>query len=248
MKSINFLILAFIFALFQTQPTLAANDEDTFTFDNPVLSGTGCPAGTTSVIASPDNTTLSLLFDRFEAKVPHNDTDNDNDADSDENPVKDKRDNPKLSHKLCNIVLGANLPKGFALDSFEVAIDFRGFTQVEKGARAVFKSLFLERKGLAPDGQHKTVLERREWKDRNGVGINEDWNIHTQKSLNLPSRCARREERKIRFSLRNIIKASIHAPRTPLPSALIMMDSTDIVGSMKFKLNIKKCNGNGNSR
>ncbi|MDC7690939.1 DUF4360 domain-containing protein [Vogesella indigofera] len=69
----------------------------------------GCPAGSYSVISSPDGTTLSILFDQF--TIANN-----------ANAVSGAQ------RKVCRITSPLNLPAGYSIGVYKV--DYRGFAKL----------------------------------------------------------------------------------------------------------------------
>eukprot|EP00873_Tetraselmis_striata_P007064 jgi/Tetstr1/427328/TSEL_017497.t1 len=99
----------------------AAAAESAFRIDSSEVNfgGSGCPQGSVSVVASPDEETLSILFDSYAAMTDEDDT----------------RD--RLS---CNVALPVHVPNGISLGIFQV--DYRGYAYVPnvRGARATMRA------------------------------------------------------------------------------------------------------------
>jgi hypothetical protein len=79
----------------------------------PSYGGTGCPAGTASVSVSPDNLSLSILFDQY---------------------VVEAGGSKSFDRKNCNIAIPVKVPQGYSVSVF--AIDYRGFIGLPAGGRA----------------------------------------------------------------------------------------------------------------
>lgn len=79
----------------------------------PAYGGTGCPAGTASVALSPDNLSLSILFDQY---------------------VVEAGADKAFDRKNCNIAIPVKVPQGYSVSVF--AIDYRGFIGIPSGGRA----------------------------------------------------------------------------------------------------------------
>ena len=211
-------------------------------FNHPVLSGSGCKEGATSTVMSPDNQSISILFDEFSAEVPQFSGENDNDESND--PELERTSlNPNLNHKLCNIVVSAQVPTGYRVKSLDVTYDFRGYTFAEKGAQTVFSSVLTGRSGLGmyqgPKGA--TQLERKNWDARFG-DIDEDWVMSSTHSIPLQTQCASTGSGSVEFRMQNRIAARIGKRFQHLsPSGGIMMDSADITGSIRFKMHLEAC-------
>jgi hypothetical protein len=83
----------------------------------PAYGGTGCPAGTASAVLSPDQKTLSVLFDQYQAEA---------------GGVSGRT----LDRKSCNLAIPVHVPQGFSISIFQ--IDYRGFAAVPYGGLARF--------------------------------------------------------------------------------------------------------------
>jgi hypothetical protein len=79
----------------------------------PAYGGTGCPAGTASVTLSPDQLSLSILFDQY---------------------VVEAGGSKSFDRKNCNIAIPVTVPQGYSVSVF--AIDYRGFVGLPAGGRA----------------------------------------------------------------------------------------------------------------
>lgn len=85
----------------------------------PAFDGTGCKPNTAAAVLSPDGTSLSLIFDEYQAKAG--------------NGVRDER-------KFCNIVLPFNIPAGHTLSILQA--DYRGFHSLPVKAVTEFKTSY----------------------------------------------------------------------------------------------------------
>ncbi len=82
----------------------------------PVMTGSGCPAGTARAALSPDGSVVSIIFDDFVVKGK-------------------KGGNHYLEmRKFCRFKIPVNIMPGFALVATK--IDYRGFAHVQNGNRA----------------------------------------------------------------------------------------------------------------
>lgn len=234
------LSLFFICNLFLiSNNTKAKNKIRRIEFEQIKLRGTGCPRGTTSVVVSPDKDTISILFDRFEVEVPQYDGDNDNDEPTGEEPDRTTKNNSKVDHKICHIILSANLPMNYKVKGIDVQVDFRGYVYVDKGVKTAFRSTLIKRRGLGHVNHKKRILVKRKWQGRN---IDRDWSISRLKSLKIKSKCARGGEKNIKFDFKNVIVAKISKRNSNKAiRGQLVLDTTDIVGKMKFSLKIKPC-------
>lgn len=80
--------------------------------------GNGCPAGSASVVLSPDKKSVSVLFDEYIAEAGGH-------------------GQRTFDRKKCDIAFGLKIPSGISV-SF-VDADYRGFNDLPRGARASFK-------------------------------------------------------------------------------------------------------------
>lgn len=90
---------------------------DTIRLGIPAYGGTGCPAGTASAVLSPDQKTLSVLFDQYQAEA---------------GGVTGRT----LDRKACNLAIPVHVPQGFSISVFQ--IDYRGFAALPPAGRARF--------------------------------------------------------------------------------------------------------------
>lgn len=79
--------------------------------------GTGCPQGTASVTLSPDQKTMSVLFDSYVAQAGSS-------------------VGKSLDRKTCNLAVSVKIPQGFSVSIFKV--DYRGFASIPYGAEGKF--------------------------------------------------------------------------------------------------------------
>ncbi|WP_222853062.1 DUF4360 domain-containing protein [Massilia genomosp. 1] len=100
----------------------------------------GCPAGSYSVVVSPDRTTLSILFDKF-----HIDTSTATSAVT-----------AGAASKVCHILHSLNLPANMSLGVYKV--DYRGFAKLASSQEASLEVQY----ALAPQGnEHGRVFRRK---------------------------------------------------------------------------------------
>ncbi|MBI3534404.1 MAG: DUF4360 domain-containing protein [Deltaproteobacteria bacterium] len=106
------LVVMFVFSLL----SVAALADD-ISLKNPIYGGSGCPSGTASVTLSPDQKSLSVLFDQYVVEVG-------------------KNTGRKLDRKSCNLAIPVHIPQGLSVSIYEV--DYRGFNSLPMGARSTF--------------------------------------------------------------------------------------------------------------
>ena len=83
----------------------------------PGYGGTGCPAGTVSATLSPDQKSLSLLFDQYQLSVGG-------------------ETGKSFDRKSCNIAIPVHVPSGLSVSILK--IDFRGFNHLPQSATSQF--------------------------------------------------------------------------------------------------------------
>jgi len=79
----------------------------------PGYGGNGCPSGSASVTLSPDQKSLSIIFDQF---------------------IVETDDYKRLDRKSCNIAIPVKVPQGYSISIIEA--DYRGFVSLPRGAQA----------------------------------------------------------------------------------------------------------------
>ena len=100
-------------ALILSAPVFAGD----ISLGEPGYGGTGCPDGTVSVTLSPDQKSLSLLFDQYQVEVG-GDT------------------GKSFDRKSCNIAIPVHVPQGLSVSILK--IDFRGFNHLPQSATSQF--------------------------------------------------------------------------------------------------------------
>jgi len=101
-------------ALMLTASAFAAGD---ISLGEPGYGGTGCPDGTVSVTLSPDQKSLSLLFDQYQVAVGG-------------------ETGKSFDRKSCNIAIPVHVPQGLSVSILK--IDFRGFNHLPQSATSQF--------------------------------------------------------------------------------------------------------------
>ncbi len=251
MKNIFFVSLLMMTSLSVT--TRANENDDDFTFLAPVFNGTGCPRGTGSVSMSPEQESISIIYDQFQVEVPQFDGDNDNDRLDNFlgnilHPLQKNKLDQNLNAKNCNILLNAHIPKGRKVIGVEISFDFRGYISLQKGIQAFYRSQLVSRQGLnIQDIPQKELLMQKIWrgKDYGDEGLDEEFSLNESKFLAFESHCAdigNRQNRLVRLNLNTVIAASIG----PLGIAngatgLLNIDSTDITSALKVKFHTLPC-------
>lgn len=95
---------------------------DDISLGEPSYGGTGCPAGTASATLSPDQKSLSILFDEFYVEAGG-------------------ATGRKVARKNCNIAIPVHVPQGFSVSLIDV--DYRGYTYLpNRRAKASFSAQY----------------------------------------------------------------------------------------------------------
>jgi hypothetical protein len=87
---------------------------DDISLGYPGYGGTGCPQGSASVTLSPDQKSLSILFDSFVAEAGSTGV--------------------RLGRKNCNIAIPVHIPQGYSVSI--IGVDYRGYVAVPRGGNA----------------------------------------------------------------------------------------------------------------
>jgi len=232
--------LILCFTIVFVQNVLAQNNVK---FNDVILNGTGCPKESTSTTLDPSQTTLSILFDRFMVQVPQTDGINDNDDASDDNSAPSGRNDREKSHKVCNMIIRGKLPKGHKA-SLEISFDFRGFSQVDKGVKASFKSILIDRRAEVENSnpingnQNRQILVEKKWMNES----EENWNLNRKINMELNSNCNKNRFTNFQLKLKNSILLHITNRKSSNVGGLVVMDSADILSkTMRFKVITSKC-------
>lgn len=202
--------------------------------------GTGCPQGTISTAVSPDGSTFSVLFDEFRAQVPQYDGQNDNDQ-LPRGPIPRHRQTPTVAHKYCALSFTATLPAGTKVDALEIFTQIRGATVLDQGVEGNFTSMLVGYRGLAMFQGKPLILVRKIFQALRAP-IDLDWTETPRNLIPLNSGCAGNKDRDIRFDIRSHI--NLEALNGDVKkSGMIVVDSNDISGLLKFRLKTKPCGG-----
>ncbi len=213
-------------------------------FGEIILNGTGCPRESTSTTLDSSQTALSILFDKFLVQVPQTDGINDNDQTSDDNDPPTGRNDKNKNHKVCNIIIRGKLPKNHKA-SLEITFDFRGFSQVDKGVRANFKSVLIDRRAEVENSapingnQNRQILVEKKWANE----AEESWNLSRKINMELNSNCNKNKFTNFQLKLKNSILLQITNRKNSNTGGLVVMDSADVLSkTMRFKVITSRCN------
>lgn len=91
--------------------------EDDIYLGQPGYGGTGCPAGSVSTTLSPDNKSLSLIFDEYTVSTGG-------------------ETGRTFDRKSCNVAIPVHVPQGYSVAV--LAVDYRGFNHLPRGSSSQF--------------------------------------------------------------------------------------------------------------
>lgn len=97
--------------------SFATAQADSISLGAPGYGGTGCPSGSASVTLSPDQKSLSILFDSYVANAGGS-------------------TGRSLDRKTCNLSVPVHVPQGLQISIFKV--DYRGYVNVPMGGEGRF--------------------------------------------------------------------------------------------------------------
>jgi hypothetical protein len=106
-----------IAALLAGSVVATAAHADDIALGTPGYGGTGCPDGSASVTLSPDQKSLSILFDNYVVEAGGS-------------------TNKAFDRKSCNIAIPVHVPQGLSVSV--IAIDYRGYNNIPTGGKTTF--------------------------------------------------------------------------------------------------------------
>ncbi len=246
------LIVTIILLLVLVFPSWALGKED-LEFVQVHLGGSGCPEGSYQISRTDDQQTMAILFDNFLSEVPQYQQHNDNQlldmvgeaTEDDFGPHANRPDNPRLDHKVCQIIIGSKIPAGMKVQSVAIVFDYRGAVEVSPFARAVFASAIILKKGMGTQlGGSRQNLWKKRWMGRNRqLPVAENWSIRQTQQIVINSRCSRSEDQFFTIGLQNIMRTSL-LPQADLQKnhALLVMDSVDThLGVFRYQIQLESC-------
>lgn len=92
---------------------------DTLKLGDPAYGGTGCPVGSAMATVSPDQQSLSILFDNYVSEAGYT-------------------TGRQIDRKSCNVTIPVTVPQGYSVAVFQV--DYRGFNALPAGAQSRFNA------------------------------------------------------------------------------------------------------------
>jgi hypothetical protein len=106
-----------------------ANAQQGIALGVPGYGGTGCPAGTVSTTLSPDNTSLSLIFDEYSVSAGGT-------------------TGRSFDRKSCNVAIPVFVPEGYSVSV--LSVDYRGFNRLPYRASSQFNVEYFFAGGRGP--------------------------------------------------------------------------------------------------
>lgn len=100
-----------------SQAAVAAPNLGQVRIQNVGYAGNGCPAGSASVVLAADKKSVSVMFDQYIAEAGG-------------------RGQRTFDRKKCDIAFGLKVPSGVSVSLIDA--DYRGFTDLPRGAKATF--------------------------------------------------------------------------------------------------------------
>ena len=94
-----------------------AASADDIRLGEPGYGGTGCPSGSVSTTLSPDQKSLSLIFDEYSVSAGGT-------------------TGRSFDRKSCNVAIPVHVPQGYSLAV--LSVDYRGFNHLPRGASSQF--------------------------------------------------------------------------------------------------------------
>lgn len=107
----------------------AAAHADTIALGMPGYGGTGCPDGSVSATLSPDQKSLSLIFDQYEVSAGGS-------------------TGRSFDRKSCNVAIPVHVPQGMSVSV--LSVDYRGFNHLARGASSQFNVEYFFAGGRGP--------------------------------------------------------------------------------------------------
>jgi hypothetical protein len=111
-------LLALLGLIALTSTATAAPSPNDVYLGHPGYGGSGCPQGSASAVLSPDQTSLSILFDDYFVEAGGG-----------------KR-SKRIARKSCNIAIPVHVPQGWSVSIIDV--DYRGYNSLPRKAKSTF--------------------------------------------------------------------------------------------------------------
>ena len=216
----------FLFASVLLSTTLLAAD---FQLQNIRVGGTGCPSELTSIIMAPDASSASLIFSKFESRVPN----------TDPNPKVQKT----INNLNCNIFVDIKIPANIKLEGLEIGHDMRGFATLDRGVQGSFRSYLVSKSGMGTESQNRNpeLLAEKIWSN-SASNQEEDFTVSSLKKIMIPSQCSRGAGLDVvTVRLQNTLSSQILPGFENQSQGSITVDSSDLRGGLKISAVTSTC-------
>lgn len=215
--------------------TYAAN----FQFHNIRVGGLGCPSEQTQIVYAPDQSSASLIFNQFEARVPQT--------------ITSPKVNPNIHTLNCNVFIDVKVNQGVKLEALEITYDVRGLANLDKGVTGSFRSFLVDKAGMGVvSSRTPELLAEKIW-NQTSIVQDEDFVVQSTKKISLGTQCSPGNGASIiSIRLQNTLSAQILQGFQNSSQGMIVMDSSDMKGGLIIKATESSCqqtnpgNGNGN--
>lgn len=204
---------------------------DTIKFNSIRTGGVGCPGETTQISVAPDLSAASLIFDRFESRVPLR---------MPSGGLRGMVDVP------CNVFVEMSVPSNHRLEAVEVSYDVRGATFLDAGVEGSFKSFIMSIAGNSvPNTRQVREVISKVW-NNTYVEQSDDFYVQHTQTIPLVSTCSNGVDR-VAMHVQHHVKTEIRSGDLFSKEGFIIMDSSDLSGGLKLRARIVPCSGTGNS-
>lgn len=204
--------------------------QENIRFNSIRTGGSGCPGESTEIAIAPDQSAASLIFDRFESRVP---------LQMPNGGLRGLVDIP------CNVFVELSLPANHRLDAIEVTYDLRGTVFLDPGVEGSFKSYVVSIAGNSvPNSRQTREVISKVW---NNTFVEQVEDFYVQHTQNLPvvSNCSPGNDR-VMMHVQHHVKTEMRGGLMNNKEGFIIMDSSDISGGLKLRARISRCSNPGN--
>ncbi len=188
--------------------------------------GSGCPNNTVTFAISPDEESISFIFDEFRSEIPNL-----------------TQSHGLMDLKSCALSFIASIPEGYKAEALEISLQARGFVDLDQDASALFASILVGYQGLGISRGRPTVIVQKHW-NSNKIPFFEEFYLSPIARIDLNSGCSQKNSKSIRFDLKNHLKTELKNATT-MARGLLVLDTIDGQGFLRMKIKKKRC---GSSR
>jgi Domain of unknown function (DUF4360) len=239
MKTLNDIFyLGMVFILGVIISTLAFSNDvfsQNIVFNQVRTGGTGCPIDTTAIAYAPDRSSASLIFDRFEVRVPY---------ELPNGQVLTQLDVP------CNIFIDASIPQNFFLTEVEISYDIRGLYALDSRVSGNFQSFLMSLTGAGVVGQvqgrngRPSPMLISEQKFHGSILDSSDILIRQSKVFHINSRCSETANQVSLHIQHHVFSALGSAQDVGTQEGMITIDSSDVTGGFRITGRLMRCRDN----